>query len=288
MLISSIVTSVVKSQATGLQIGLAGKMGESKNCINSMYSYGGCSSYTEYRRFKKSAAKAAVADLKMSGISNAADGLVQAIADTFDADISSQSGRQSTHSLAALLTQYSQPPSEGEQEDNPRIRRVPNDSSEVPYDVDIHQYQGPKQPQMPESHAIKATPTLKLLGHQAIAVRRASEVNHSFLQDILAKEDCPEFHGYNTKLCREQGHLPQPKTKAIYLPLIDMKPSDPDTMLTAMVRVQELTSQTGQTFSLFDVRPTTLPGCSACILGSASWGYTCSNEFCLGCRFIDG
>ena len=29
--------------------------------------------------------KAAVADLKMSGISNAADGLVQAIADNFDA-----------------------------------------------------------------------------------------------------------------------------------------------------------------------------------------------------------
>ena len=67
---------------------------------------------------------------------------------------------------------------------------------------------------------------------------------------VLAKEDCPECHGYNTKLCREQGHLPQPKTKAIYLPLIDMKPSDPDTMLTAMVRVQELTSQTGHTFSL--------------------------------------
>ena len=29
-----------------------------------------------------------------------------------------------------------------------------------------------------------------------------------------------------------------------------MKPSDPNTMLTAMVRVQEPTSQTGQTFSL--------------------------------------
>ena len=130
-----------------------------------------------------------------------------------------------THSLAVLLSQYSQAPSEGEQEDKPRIRRVPNDSSEV-------------------------IPTLKSLAHQAIAVRKASEVNHSFLQDILAKEDCPKFHGCNTKLCREQGHLPQPKAKAIYLPLIDMKPSDPDTMLTAMVRVQELTSQTGQTFSL--------------------------------------
>ena len=110
LLISSIVTSVVKSQATSLQTGLAGKMGESKKRINIMYSYGVCSSYTEYRRFKKSAAKAAVADLKMSGISNAADGLVQANADNFDADISSQNGRQSTHSLAILLTQYSQPP----------------------------------------------------------------------------------------------------------------------------------------------------------------------------------
>ena len=213
-----------------------------RSVYNSMYSYSVCSSYTEYRRFKKSAAKAAVADLKMSGISNAADGLVQAIADNFDADISSQNGRLPSHSVLPA-------PSEGEQEDNPRIRRVPNDSSEVPCDVDIHRYQGPKQPQMPESHAIMAIPTLKSLAHQVIAVRRASEVNHSFLQDILAKEDCPEFYGYNTKLCREQGHLPQPKTKAIYLPLIDVKPSDPDTMLTAMVRVQELTSQTGQTFS---------------------------------------
>ena len=127
-------------------------MGESKKRINSMYSYGVCSSYTEYRRFKKSAAKMV--------------------------------GSPHTHLP-------SQAPSEGEQDDNPRIRRVPNDSSEVPYDVDIHRYQGPKQP------CYKAIPTLKSLAHQAIAVRRASEVNHSFLQDILAKEDCPEFHGYH-------------------------------------------------------------------------------------------
>ena len=154
-------------------------MGESKKRINSMYSYGVCSSYTEYRRFKKSAAKAAVADLKMSGISNAVDGLVQAIADTFDADISSQNGRQSTHSLAVLLTQYSHAPSEGGQEDNPRIRRAPNDYSEVPYDVDIHRYQGPKQPQMPESHAIKAIPTLTSLAHQ---LPRVSWLQHETMQ----------------------------------------------------------------------------------------------------------
>ena len=39
---------------------------------------------------QKSAAKAAIADLARSGISNAADGLVHGVVDNFDADISSQ------------------------------------------------------------------------------------------------------------------------------------------------------------------------------------------------------
>ena len=68
-----------------------------------------CNSYKEYRRFKKSTTKAAVAiaDLARSGVSSAPDGLVQGVVDTFDADMSSQNGNQSTHSLAVLLTQYS-------------------------------------------------------------------------------------------------------------------------------------------------------------------------------------
>ena len=40
LLIGSIVTSTLKSQATCLQVDLAGKMVESKKLINSMYSYG--------------------------------------------------------------------------------------------------------------------------------------------------------------------------------------------------------------------------------------------------------
>ena len=54
----------------------------------------------------------------------------------------------------------------------------------------------------------------------------------------------------DTKHSREQGHCPQSKTKVFYLPLIDMKPSDPDTMITAMMKVQEVTSRTGQNFSV--------------------------------------
>ena len=57
-----------------------------------------------------------------------------------------------------------------------------------------HRYHGPKPPVMPSSHAMKTVPKLKSLAHTAIAERRASELNHSFLQDIVTKDNCPEFH----------------------------------------------------------------------------------------------
>ena len=39
-----------------------------------------------------------------------------------------------------------------------------------------------------------------------------------------------------------------PGTKAVYTPLIDMTPSDPTTMLTAMVEAQALTKETRQVY----------------------------------------
>ncbi|KAJ4944771.1 hypothetical protein JOQ06_013311 [Pogonophryne albipinna] len=119
---------------------------------------------------------------------------------------------------------------EGEEQTNPKINRIPKDSPDIPYDIDIHRSQGPKQPPMPPDEATKA--------------------DLSFLQEVLTQDNSPEYHGYNTKHSRVQGTLPQAKTKALYFPLIDMKPSDPDTMMTAMARVQELTSETGQNFSV--------------------------------------
>ena len=250
LLICSIVTSAMKRQATCLQVALAGKMLESKKLINSMYSYGVSCSYKEYRRFKKSASQAAVSNLNLTGISNAEEGLVQAIVDNFDADISSQNGRQSTHSLAILLTQHSNNPEEEIVEDFLKVKRISTDSSNIPYDVEIHRYQGHKQPDMPSDGITKAVWPLKSLANQALAVRRATVSDWNFFQDIFRQNNCPEFNGYNTKRGREQGHCPQSKTKVFYLPLIDMKPSDPDTMMTAMMKVQELTSRTGQNFSV--------------------------------------
>jgi len=175
-----------------------------------MYLYGVCSSYTEYRRIKKSAAQSAVADLNMSGISHATDGLVQGIVDNLDANRASQNGKQSTHSITCSPSHSLFPDtiSEEEKEASSRIRRVPNNFSDVPYDVEIHRYQGSKQPQMPKSHAVKGVTTLRSLFEHVIVNRRAAEVN-------IKKNDCPEYHGYNTRESRATLHNQRQK-KYIY------------------------------------------------------------------------
>ena len=80
-------------------------MKDSKDLVNHFYDLGVTCSYDEILRLKKSAALAATTQSSLSGISDKHTGLVQAIADNFDADISSQNGKVSTHSLSLLLTQ---------------------------------------------------------------------------------------------------------------------------------------------------------------------------------------
>ena len=84
-----------------------------------------------------------------------------------------------------------------------------------------------------------------------LAGDRAAEKDFSFLTDIVEKDDTPEFNGYNTRKTRSEGQSLQPKTRAVYLPLIDLPPAKYDTVLTSMLQVKRLTEQTGQTFTLF-------------------------------------
>ena len=70
-----------------------------------MYQFRVTCSCDEILRFKRSAALAATRDIKLSGINQGSLGFIQAVADNFDADISSQNGRKTTHSLAMLITQ---------------------------------------------------------------------------------------------------------------------------------------------------------------------------------------
>ncbi len=56
--------------------------------------------------------------------------------------------------------------------------------------------------------------------------------------------------GYNTRLSHYQGHSLQPKTKGVYLPLMDRPPADHSTMLTAMLKAKRITQAAGQTYVL--------------------------------------
>lgn len=61
----------------------------------------------------------------------------------------------------------------------------------------------------------------------------------------------PEYNGYNTREKRITHCQVLPQTNAIYTPLIDKTPSDPDTVLTSIHEVQRLTTLIGQEYTVF-------------------------------------
>ena len=72
-----------------------------------MHDFGVTCSYSEVLRFKASAATTAAQDVhsNLRTLTDAKHGLIQAVADNFNANISSQNCLRSTHALALLLTQ---------------------------------------------------------------------------------------------------------------------------------------------------------------------------------------
>ena len=46
-----------------------------------------------------------------------------------------------------------------------------------------------------------------------------------FLTDIAEKDNTPEFNGYDTRTSKSKGQSLQPKTRAVYLQLVDSPPA---------------------------------------------------------------
>lgn len=74
----------------------------------------------------------------------------------------------------------------------------------------------------------------KMLTNIIVSKSIARSNDAAFLRDIVTTADYPKFNGDNRRQCREQDNSVKPSTKAVYLPLIYMVPSDPDTILTAL------------------------------------------------------
>ena len=171
----------------------------------------------------------------LRGISDCGIGLVQTVAENFDANISSQNGLQFTHALVLLLTQVQPTQSQSDQDNSGtnQIRRMMKNemSEEILPDVPVQRYRRPHKPEMPAADTATRTPLpLKVLVQQQISVSRAKETDFLFMKSIVTKDGELEFNGYNSKNSREQGHTIYPATKAVYLSLLDRTPTEPDTM----------------------------------------------------------
>lgn len=250
MMIGNIVTSVVKNQATPLQITLALSLKDSKEHVQTFYDFGVTCSYDELRRYKRSVASAANDDAGLSGLVSNSNNIVQAVGDNYDQEIASQNGKIQTHSMALLLTQ-SDKNADANDDHETMIPRLPKSkmTNPIPYDVEIVRYEGLKKPLPPVSIIKIQVPPLAILARTACSLKRARERDFEFFQDV--SNGSPEYNGYNTKRTREEGQSLQPKTKAIYLPLIDLPPAEYDTMLTSMLKIKELSENSGQTFTIF-------------------------------------
>ena len=74
---------------------------------------------------------------------------------------------------------------------------------------------------------------LKLLCKPVLLTKRAKAEDFRFIKMSLLEDSCLDFHGFKTGA--GAGQAPKPKTKVSFRELLDQTPSEPSTMLTAMV-----------------------------------------------------
>lgn len=254
LLIGNIITSVLTNRPTMLQITL-GTIIRDKSLIEQCAEFGITCSYAEVLRFKKSVAHAASKEKNLQGLMDSRTGLIQTVADNFDTNIASPNGLKSTHSLALLLTQVQESTDHIQNPKTPAIKRLRKEDLKIEHTLPmtVERYNGPRKPDMPQACARQPILPLRILAAKIITLNRAQLTDYIFLKKITHDSSTPEYNGFNTEMARKQGHTIKPATKAIYTPLIDMKPSDPDTVMTAMVESQRLTQQCNQLVTLFTV-----------------------------------
>ena len=67
----------------------------------------------------------------------------------------------------------------------------------------------------------------------------------------LTQDEVPDYSGLNTKHSRKTGQSKKPKTEIRYRPLINKTPTDPSTIVTAMIDVEAISQTAGQIYSVF-------------------------------------
>ena len=178
VMIGNTVTGAVTHRHTMLQIGL-GLVAHDKSIIEVLHDYGVTCTYDEVLRFKSSAAHAATRNIEKLGLSQSSGGLIQVVADNFDATISSPNGMQSTHALATLVTQPHELGNDHNTHKIKRLQKTEVSGNSLP-DVPVQMYEGPKKPPMPAKCALRSPLPLRLLASQQLSLNRAHDSDFQF------------------------------------------------------------------------------------------------------------
>ena len=149
------------------------------------------------------------------------EGLMQAIADKFDIDISSQNGKMQTHSLALIMTQLCNGNETSDEETFVTLKKTKIKDSSLLNTI-LQHYTGPKKPKMPPDIVPQKIHTAMFIEVQAAIKKISQELDLEFLKDIATKHETPEYPCYNTKGTTENGVSCGNKTKAMYTPLINL------------------------------------------------------------------
>lgn len=129
--IGSIVSSCLENAPSQLQVAITNLI-ERKSLIKELSKFKITTTYDEYNRFRSSLAKVCTTDTAMRGIGKG-NGLVQVVADNFDATLCSENGLKQTHAMGMILTKYPNVTLK----DAILIPRLSKAESRLPPDLDI-------------------------------------------------------------------------------------------------------------------------------------------------------
>ena len=217
-----------------------------KRLIKEFHHFCITTTYDEYRQFTGSMANA-VTKKQLTWSQNSSGKLIQTAGDNFDAKLSTQNGFKQTHSMALFLTQESLSITIADSEVVARLSK----KDFQPADFDVITYKGLAKPKMPDMDTCYQVDSMQMLCQKVLRVSRPNDCDLGFLKGILNEESCPEYNGFNTALMRNAGVAKSPPTTVTYIPLVNTNPTDPDTILTSMYKVRQLTEEAGQKYTLF-------------------------------------
>ena len=112
-------------------------------------------------------------------------------------------------------------------------------------------FKGSKKPPMQKSFSTIQVLPLKVLCEQEALSCRPKEDDFEFIKSSLIYDKVTEYNSFSTQRSRDSGQSLKPKSKVVFIPLLDPTPSSPSTMLTKMAEAAIIFREAGQFVTVF-------------------------------------